>query len=226
MTGFTLVGVATDARGNVDLADLRGEALRADGGADAHEPLDARPLRRGDRGGDAARPRRRRALLLRRREPERRLRDLAAGRHGLRHRPLQPAQDVLAAARRRRPRRRPDRRPRRPRALSCPSRCSCGGDDGTLRPRRRPAASPSARCAASSGRSASSCAPTRTSAPTGPRPARDVRDRRPERELPARPAQGRLRAALRPPLHARVRALGAAAEARPRRSPRSTSRSA
>ena len=51
-------------------------------------------------------PRRRRAHVLRRREPERRLRDLAPRRHGLRHRPHQPAQDVLAAARRRRPRRR------------------------------------------------------------------------------------------------------------------------
>ena len=56
---------------------------------------------------DANLPRRRRAHVLRRREPERRVRHLAAGRHGLRHRPHQPAQDVLAAARRRRARRRP-----------------------------------------------------------------------------------------------------------------------
>ena len=64
-------------------------------------------------------PRRRRAHVLRRREPERRLRHLAAGRHGLRRRPHQPAQDVLAAARRRRPRRRPDRGARRASSRSC-----------------------------------------------------------------------------------------------------------
>ena len=39
------------------------------------------------------------APLLRRREPERGRRPLAPRRHGLRHRPLQPAQDLLAAAR-------------------------------------------------------------------------------------------------------------------------------
>ena len=39
--------------------------------------------------------------------------------------------------------------------------------------------------------------------------ARDVRDRRPERELHARAAEGRVRPAVRPALHARVRALGA-----------------
>ena len=85
------------------------EGERADGGAHAHEPVHARALRRGDRGGRADLPRRGRAPLLRRREPERRRRHLAPRRHGLRHRPLQPAQDVLAAARRRRPRRRPGR---------------------------------------------------------------------------------------------------------------------
>ena len=47
--------------------------------------------------------------------------------------------------------------------------------------------------------------------------ARDVRGRGPERELPPRAAQGRLRAPVRPALHARVRALGAHAEARARR---------
>ena len=68
---------------------------------------------------------RRRAHVLRRREPERGLRDLAAGRHGLRHRPHQPAQDVLAAARRRRPGRRPDRGARAASSRSCRCRSSC-----------------------------------------------------------------------------------------------------
>ena len=93
------------------------EGERAHGRPDADEPVHARPLRREHRGGREDLPRRRLAPLLRRSEPERRLRDLAAGRHGLRHRPHQPAQDVLAAARRRRPRRRADRRPRDARAV-------------------------------------------------------------------------------------------------------------
>ena len=42
-------------------------------------------------------PRGGRADVLRRRQPERRLRHLAARRHGLRHRPHQPAQDLRAA---------------------------------------------------------------------------------------------------------------------------------
>ena len=79
---------------------------------DAHEPLDARALRRAHRADPRHLPRRGRAHVLRRGEPERRLRHLAARRHGFRHRPHQPAQDVLAAARRRRARRRADRRPR------------------------------------------------------------------------------------------------------------------
>ena len=102
MAGYKLEKVETDARGNLDLDDLRGQGERADGGAHAHEPVHARPVRRGHRGGRADLPRRRRASLLRRRESQRRRRDLATRRHGLRHRPLQPAQDVLAAARRRR----------------------------------------------------------------------------------------------------------------------------
>ena len=53
----------------------------------------------------------------------------------------------------------------------------------------------------------------------------DVRGRGAERELPPRAAEGRLRPPVRPALHARVRALGAEPEARARRSPRSTSRS-
>ena len=53
--------------------------------------------------------------------------------------------------------------------------------------------------------------------------ARDVGGRGPERELPARAAAGCLRAAVRPALHARVRALGAASQAGARRHGDSTS---
>ena len=117
MAGYEIVKVKTDARGNVDLDDLRGAGRRATAALMLTNPntlglFDER--HRGDRGD---RPRRGRAPLLRRRQPERDLRHLAARRHGLRHRPLQPAQDLLAAARRRRPRRRAGRRSGTPRAV-------------------------------------------------------------------------------------------------------------
>ena len=50
---------------------------------------------------------------------------LAPGRHGLRHRPLQPPQDVLAAARRRWAGRRPRRGRARSSSRSCPRPPSC-----------------------------------------------------------------------------------------------------
>ena len=91
-----------------------------------------------------------RAHVLRRREPERRLRHLAARRHGLRHRPHQPAQDVLAAARRRRAGRRADRGPRQARAVPA----GAGGRRATattLPASTTTGRSRSARCAASRG---------------------------------------------------------------------------
>ena len=56
------------------------------------------------------------------------------GRHGLRHRPLQPAQVVHPAARRRRPGRRPDRGVRRGSSRTCRGRRSSGAS----RPRTGP----------------------------------------------------------------------------------------
>ena len=53
MAGYKLEKVATDARGNLDLDDLRAKVNERDGRADAHEPLDARAVRRGDRRGRA-----------------------------------------------------------------------------------------------------------------------------------------------------------------------------
>ncbi len=55
--------------------------------------------------------------------------------------------------------------------------------------------------------------------------AGDVRDGGAQRELRPRAAAGRVRAAVRPALHARVRALGAGAQDASTASPRSTSRS-
>ena len=221
MAGYELTKVATDARGNVDLDDLRGEGRRAYGRPDAHEPVDARAVRREHRGDPRDLPRRRRAHVLRRREPERRLRDLAARRHGLRHRPHQPAQDVLAAARRRRAGRRADRRARTGSRRTCRCRSSCRDGDG-VPPRLRPAEVD--RQGARLQRPVRRLRPlVRVHARVGPGAARDERGRRAQRELPARAAARRLRPAVRPALHARVRPQRAHPEARARHHARSTS---
>ena len=78
----------------------------------AHQPQHARPVRRAHRRDRPPGPRGRRPAVLRRRQRQRRARHQPPRRHGLRHRPLQHAQDVQHAARRRRPRRRPHRGPR------------------------------------------------------------------------------------------------------------------
>ena len=167
MAGYKLEKVGTDARGNLDLDDLRAKVNERTAGLMLTNPStlglfdehieevatifhDAGSLLYYDGANlnavcGISRP----------------------GRHGLRHRPHQPAQDVLAAARRRRPRRRPDRRPRRSSSRSCPvpavvtRRRRASGSTTTGRSR-------SARCAASPARSASSSARTPTSARTGP----------------------------------------------------------
>ena len=113
-----------------------------------------------DVGGDA---------LLRRREPERGDGHLAARRHGLRHRPLQPAQDVHAAARRRRPGLGPDRGVRPHRAVpAAPAgrrgRERSNGSRGRASTSTTTGPSRSAACAASRATSACSCARTPTSA--------------------------------------------------------------
>ena len=103
MAGYEVTPVTTDARGNIDLDDLRGKVDEHTAGLMLTNPS---TLGLFDENIEEIRDifhARRRAHVLRRREPERRLRDLAAGRHGLRHRPHQPAQDLLAAARRRWP---------------------------------------------------------------------------------------------------------------------------
>ena len=102
MAGYEVVKVATErARRRRPRRPAR-EGRRRRRLPDADEPEHARPVRREHRGDRADRARRRRDALLRRREPQRRDGHLAPGRHGLRHRPLQPAQVVHPAARRRR----------------------------------------------------------------------------------------------------------------------------
>ena len=119
MAGYKLERVETDARGNLDLDDLRGKVNERTAGLMLTNPSTLGLFDEGIEEVVADLPRRRRASLLRRREPECRGRDLAPGRHGLRHRPLQPAQDVLPAARRRRAGRRTGRRPRDRSSRSC-----------------------------------------------------------------------------------------------------------
>ena len=113
----------------------------------------------------------------------------AARRHGLRHRPLQPAQDVHAAARRRRPRRGPDRGVRPDRALpaaaagrarraatTAPSRASSWTPTGRSR---------SASCAASRATSACFVRSYAYILLAGRRrPARGLGGRGAERQLP------------------------------------------
>ena len=53
MAGFELTPVKTDARGNIDVEDLRGKVDEHDGRAHAHEPVDARAVRREHRGDRA-----------------------------------------------------------------------------------------------------------------------------------------------------------------------------
>ena len=164
------------------------EGQRAYGGSHAHESVHARPVRRRDRGRRADLPRRRRAPLLRRGQSQRRRRHLETRRHGLRHRPLQPAQDVLAAARGRGAGRWAGGRARDDRAVS-----PCAGGRARRRlvpPRPRPAevdrTCPRLRRPVRRLRSL-----VRVHARVRARAARDVRGRRPQRELPPRPVARR-----------------------------------
>ena len=168
-------------------------------------------------------PRRRRAHVLRRREPQRGLRDLAARRHGLRHRAHQPAQDVLAAARRRRARAAGRSPSATARAVPAGARRRAQGRRH-VRPRLRPAEVD--RQGARVHRPVRRLRPlVRVHPRVRPAPARDVGDRGAERELHARAAPGRVRPAVRPALHARVRPLGARTSSGSTASRRSTSRS-
>ena len=117
MAGYEVVKVGTTPDGGVDLEDLRAKADDRVACLMLTNPNTLGPLRPQHRGDRAHRPRRRRHALLRRRQPERRHGHQPPGRHGLRHRALQPAQVVHPAPRRRRPGRRPDRGLRPHRAL-------------------------------------------------------------------------------------------------------------
>ena len=182
MAGYEVVKLGTNDRGGVDVEDLERKL-----GDDVACLMLTNPNTLGIFDPTIeqityARARRGRDALLRRREPQRRDGPRAAGRHGLRHRPLQPAQDVHAAARRRRAGRGADRRVRPDGAVPAARRRSSAASPATApgRPSTSTATarSRSAGCAASRATTASSCAPTPTSsrsAPTGSRRRRRPR---------------------------------------------------
>ena len=138
MGGYEVVKIGTDEAGRRRHGRPAGEPRRGRRLPDAHQPEHARGLRREHRGDRQDRARGGGDALLRRGEPQRRHGPRAAGRHGLRHRPLQPPQDLHAAARRRRAGRGADRGLRPDRAVPA---AAAGGQDGRrgLRPRLRPA---------------------------------------------------------------------------------------
>ena len=162
MAGYTLVKVQVDERGNIDVDDLRTKVGPQTAGLMLTNPstlglFEEQITEIADIFHDAG------ALLYYDGANLNAVCGISRpGRHGLRHPALQPAQDVLAAARRRRPGRGLGRRARHHRAVPA---------DAGRRPRRRHATgsittgrSRSAACAGSAGRSACSCAPTRSSA--------------------------------------------------------------
>ena len=202
--------------GDVDL-----EALKAAVGPEhrrhhAHQPLDARGVRAAHRGGGAHRARGRRPALLRRRQPQRDPRQGAPGRHGLRCHPHEPAQDLLHAARRRRPGRRRGRRERAPAAVPADSD---GGQRGRALPLARREAtcrSPSAGCRRSWAMPACCCAPTSTCACSGREGMQPRgRVRHAECQLPAGAAAGR--PASMPPTRSAARATSSSSRSSARR---------
>ena len=232
MAGYEVVKLASNEKGGIDLDDLRSKAGRRHRLPDAHQPEHARAVRREHRGDRLDRPRGGRHPLLRRRQPERDHGPLPAGRHGLRHRPRQPAQVLLAAPRRRWPGRRADRGERPDRAL--PAAAAGGAPRAAergrahLRPRLRAAQvdRPAARLPGQLRRLRALL--RLHPQPRRRRPAGGLGDRGAERQLSARQAErgegGQVHAGrLRQPPDARVRPLRAPRRRRSSASRRSTS---
>ena len=101
MVGYEVVELKSRPDGKLDIDALRAEGRRRRRPAImVTNPNTLGPLRERDRGGGADHPRGRRPPLHGRGEPERDARAHPPGRHGGRHRPHQPAQDLLHPARR------------------------------------------------------------------------------------------------------------------------------
>ena len=166
MAGYEAVKLATNERGGIELDDLRAKADGQTACLMLTNPNTLGRLRREHRRDRLDRPRGGGDPLLRRGEPERDHGPYPARGHGLRHRPRQPPQVLLAAARWRRARGRADRGLRSDRAL--PAAPAGGPPRGPerrralLRARARAARSRSVASVASRETSASSSAPTPT----------------------------------------------------------------
>ena len=193
MAGYEVVKVATDERGGVDLDDLREKATEDVACLMLTNPntlglfdeniAEIASIVHGIGG----------TLYYDGANLNAIMGDHAAGRHGLRHRPPQPAQVVQPAARRRRARRRPDRRLRPDRAVPA------GAADRAQRglERRRAALRARARRAEVDRPPAGLPGQLRGLRPLlrlhleprRRRPARGLGDRGPERQLPAREAR-------------------------------------
>ena len=131
MAGFEPAAVRSDARGGVDMDALREVIAGGDiAGLMLTNPNTLGLFDENITEIAAPRPRGRRPAVLRRRQRQRRARHQPARRHGLRHRPLQPAQDVQHAARRRRPGRRARSWSATRWRRSCRCRWSVKGEDG------------------------------------------------------------------------------------------------
>ena len=221
MAGYTLEKVATTTRGNLDLDDLRAKVTERTAGLMLTNPSTLGLFDEGIEEVAEIFHSRRRAPLLRRRKPERGRGQVATGRHGLRHRSLQPAQDVLAAARWRRAGRGPGRGAGGHRTRSCRLPVVVRDGDRFRLDHDRPQSIGRVRgFAGPFGVFVRSYAFIRAYGPA-------LRDMSEMAVLNANYVLAQLkdvvRAALRPPLHARVRALGTSAQARARDHARSTS---
>ncbi len=117
----------------------RGRAVARDRRHHADQPEHARRVRAAHRRDRAQGARGGRAALLRRREPERDPRQGAPRGHGIRRDPHEPAQDVLDAARRRRPGLRRGRRRAAPAAVHAGAGRRARGRPLPLARRARPA---------------------------------------------------------------------------------------
>ena len=116
MAGYKLEKVATDARGNLDLDDLRARVTERTAGLMLTNPSTLGSSTRASRTSPRSSTTQVRSSTTT--APPRRCgREVPAGRHGLRHRPLSTCTRLLAAAWRRRPGWRAGRRPRDDRAV-------------------------------------------------------------------------------------------------------------
>ena len=170
MAGFRTITIPSAADGGVDVDAFRAALGPRTAAVMITNPSTLGPVREADRRAARRGPRGRRAGLHGRREPQRDPRPVQARRGRLRRHALQRPQDVLDAARRRRPGRGPGRGGREAAAVpAVAAGAPRGRRDVPPRAAQTSARPRSAGCARSSATPASSCARTRTCGPTAAR---------------------------------------------------------